>query len=583
VGKRTSDRADSTASSAAPQPFAAVELLWYGGTLILVSIPVALCVHAVASTNARAWEWPALAAIPLIVAAAMLLGAREVGPGRAAVAAASGAGVLVGVALALHAPAYWVSPDTAFHMAKVAVAADGHAWHDPIVRERTIYPFLYHWLLAWPVRAGAPLRDVMTAISAVAFVGTSVSFWWAARARLDPTRAAWAALALPLFFHAPTRAYMLLPDPSNLSWLFLFAGLGLLLRSETRPGVASIGAGAVFGAAGLIWYGHLPHLAILVLLLLVSHPKLAIRVAAGALPFALVFAIHLLAVSDAPGGEAIVAEGGEPLTDRLAAMIRNVLGLSGGAAWSEIPWWIGVLGIAMSVSQWKFLRSNLGIVLPRLTLAMGVCLFGSGLLFRYWEPFAWRYAYLFWVLLMLSAAAARPWRLAGRRIPATAIAAVLAVVLVPRWWLPVAWETERLSTAFEESGEQVAAFLEENTDFDEPVFASVATWEYAIGCCVPRPNLVGRGEGIHNYVPASVVGTRYRDYLAVVSGSSATENAAILAPYGFRYAVIHVRDTDRPGLAALAAGFEVRVLTAEYLVVDLQAPVESPAIPRQRR
>jgi len=563
----------------APRPSGRVELLAFIGALIVVAIPVALWVHAAAGVVETASVWPVLAAAPALLVAALLMVPRDPGPVRAAAAAATGAGVLVGIALALHAPAYWVSPDTAWHTAKVALAADGSALQDPILRVRTIYPFVYHWLLAWPVRAGVPLQDVMTLVSAVALSATCLSFWWAARARLDPVRAAWVALALPLFFHAPQRGYMLLPDPSNLSWALLFVGLGMVLRSESRPGTYAVLGGVSLGVAGLAWYGHLPYLALFALLLLVASPQLALRVVAGALPLAVVLGLHLLALPAGSGGGAIVGEGGDLLTERLAAMLRNVLGLSGGAAWAETPWWIGVVGAGALVYRWRFGAARAGIVLPRIALAVALCLCWAGLQLRYWEPFSWRYALVLWALLALVASDGRLLRPLGRRVPVMGVAAFLALALVPGWWLPVVWDSKRLSSLHAESGGAIEAFLESSTDAADPVFASVSTWEHVVGCCVPRPNLLDRDGGIYKYAPAELVEPRYRDYLAVVSTGSADEASAILAPYGFRYAVIHARDLERPGLAALARGFEPRVVTPEVLVVDLHAPLVPPSPP----
>ncbi len=520
---------------------------------------------------------PALAGI-----LALLVAGRDAGPLRAAAAAGLGGGVLVGIAGTLATPAYWFSPDVAWHTAKVALAADGHPWQDPILRVRSFYPFTFHWLLAWPVRLGLPLRAVMTGTSAVALVGVLASFWWCVRGRVGPVPAAWATLALPLAFPAPLRGYMLLPSPANLSWAPLLVGTGLALRAgTTKPGCGAVAAGALLGLAGLLWYGHLPLLGLLVVLLAVSSRPLALRLVAGASLPAAIFALHVLSLSpgEVSGFVAPSLEG--PLAERLAAMSRNALSLSGADPWGHAPWWIGLLAGAALAWSLRYPGDARGdrTMLPRMALAAGASLAAAGLLMRYWEPFSWRYAAVLWIVVLLLAASGRPWRIAGRSVPPTAALALLAVLLVPRWWLPVLQDTVAMDQLHEECGAEVSTFLEQHTAPDEPVFASAATWEHAIGCCTPRPNLVDRDMGTYKYAPPGVAAPRYRDYLAVVAAPTAAEARALLEPYGFRYAVIHVQDQARPGLAALARGYEPRLITRDYLVVDLDAPtLERPAI-----
>jgi hypothetical protein len=56
----------------------------------------------------------------------------------------SGAGALAGVLLAQPTPTNWLMSDVAWHVAKLALAADGAPLEDPILRVPTIYPFLFH-------------------------------------------------------------------------------------------------------------------------------------------------------------------------------------------------------------------------------------------------------------------------------------------------------------------------------------------------------------------------------------------------------------------------------------------------------
>jgi hypothetical protein len=118
----------------------------------------------------------------------------------------------------------------------------------------------------------------------------------------------------------------------------------------------------------------------------------------------------------------------------------------------------------------------------------------------------------------------------------------------------------------------VARFLEQHTQPDEPVFATTETWDRSIGCCVPRPNLVARRGGIYNFAPAEVVAPRWKTYLEVLEQHDPRAVRDALRPYGFRLVVVARDELSRPGLAAVARGFEAVLENGSYLIFDLERP-----------
>jgi hypothetical protein len=125
---------------------------------------------------------------------------------------------------------------------------------------------------------------------------------------------------------------------------------------------------------------------------------------------------------------------------------------------------------------------------------------------------------------------------------------------------------------YEREVRPVAAFLEQHTSFDEPVFASTDTWEEWVAISAPRPTLVDHLGGVFKYAPAKVAGPRWRLLQEIQGMQDAAEIAARLAPYGFRYALIAEGDRAQPGFAALAKGFETVLESGGAVVVDLTRP-----------
>jgi hypothetical protein len=302
----------------------------------------------------------------------------------------------------------------------------------------------------------------------------------------------------------------------------------------------------------------------------------------GALPCGLVLLFHLAALAregllGASGIRGPAVHGGWP--DWLALAGKNFLTLSGHLALSEVPCWIGPLLFALLAVSWlrrDRARPWIGPALAAACVALlGFALVGGRRL-TYGEAFLWRYTFVLYALLLLPAAAARPWRLAGREVPALAAAALAAALAVPGW-LVARYQASLVDLRhYEETVRPVQEFLETHTGFDEPVFAPVSIWEEAIACCAPRPNLVDRYGGQYKYAPASVSGPRWHAYSEVRRSRDPAEIAELLAPWGFRYAVVSTHPRA-PGFETLADGFEVVLRTPAYLVVDLRRPAQAPA------
>lgn len=554
---------------------------WFAG-LALSAVPVAAALWLREDGHGAPAVWGALQVLSLATVGALLLAARDPGARRCALAAGVGAGVLVGTALAQRAPTAWFMRDVAWHTAKVALTAAGHPIEDPILRVPTIYPPAFSALVGAPVALGVPLRAAMWSATAVSLAGTLAAFWFLARSFLTPRAAAWAALALPFVFYAPLNGYWLLPNPFNASLPFVFCGLGLLARGASgRPDVRTVAAGALLGLAGLLWYGHLLWVVPLALSLVLSRRAAFARVAAGAAPFALLFVVHLTVVARAGhlASAGVRAAEAAPVGERLLALARNLLTLTGGTALHEGPWWVGTLLLAAVVvalarrppvsSPSPGARVRALVPLAVLLLA---CALYAGLRMTYWDPFAWRYTFLAYALLVVAVGAARPWTVAGRALGPVVALGLAGVVSAPYLLRNVVAYSRVVAGQYEREVLPLARALDERTGPDEPVLASTETWERALACAAPRPTLVDRNGGTYKYAPASVAGPRWEaaQRLAATAGRDAL--LELLAPYGFRYAVVSRRDRSQPGYETLATGFEVVHAGGPYVLVDLTRP-----------
>jgi hypothetical protein len=559
---------------------------WLAG-LATTAVPLALVLRAVESVTLEA---ALVIGLGLALCAALVLvvpdeaQGDEVGGGRAAaLCAGAGAGLLVAVALSLRHPYGLIQLDVCWHSAKVAVAALGHPLDDPILRTPTIYPFLFSALLALPVALGLAVATVMQAVTPVSLAFALWGAWWMAGAFVGPQRAALAQLALPLFFYYPLGAYVLLPTPFNLSIGVVLAGLGPWARGAgaggraPRPGRLAA-AGTLLGTAGLLWYAHLLWITAAVLLWGMRRVRLARWVVVGAAVPAAVLALHvgLLAAEGNLGGAGITGDAPAELARaRLGGMLRNLMSSSGHEALDRVPSWIGPLlaaALVLAFARRPARRVDANGVLRWAALTIVVCIAWGGFRLTYWEPFSWRFLFLLEALCVVFVAGARPWRV-GRTSLGPVLAPVLAALVLPPWWMArMASLSDAASARQLERIGPVTEFLRASTAADEPVFASNKTWEQAIAIGAARPGFVDRNGGTYKYAPGARVAGRWRDLQALADLGDARAVAELLAPYGFRYAVVSDEDRARPGYEALARGFAAEIDAGGYRVVDLRQP-----------
>lgn len=502
---------------------------------------------------------------------------------RAALAAGAGAGVLVGILAALPTPTAWFMSDVAWHIAKVQHVARGHLFEDPILRVPTIYPFVYHALWAVPVALGAPLVLVMKLASLAGPAALCASFYaWVSRAA-GPQRAAWAALALPLVFYSSTAGYVYLPTPFNASLVFVFLALRELCGT---PDVARARrAGLWFSLAGLCWYGHLPWIVLALALWGWSRRAQLLQIVLGALPGALLLLVHLGTLRALGHGDASAIADGEAaasLAERVAGLGRNALHLSGGIALEGSAWWVGPLLGLVALGAWRAGRApgpraddpradgpRADGPLREALLALVPCLLAAGLWMTFWQPFSARYVFVLAALALGWLAASRA-AVPGTRWPLLALLACAAPWVSGLAAQKHLVKSRQFQAEHVQGGAELAAWLRANVPPDEPVFASTDTWDRAIGCVEPRANLVARRGGLYNFAPADVVGPRWADYQAVLAAPDAAAVRQLLAPYGFRYAVLAREELGKhPGLRALARGAPVRFENRLFLAVEL--------------
>lgn len=517
-----------------------------------------------------------LTALGLVVAFGVIA---PVDASERAVAFAGGAfyGLIAGVLLAQPTPTCWLMSDVAWHTAKVARVAEGAWLEDPLLRVPTIYPFVFHLVLALPVVLGASLFWVMWAVSPLVLVLLGSSFAWMLRAFVDARRAVWGALALPFFFYAPSEGFAYLPNPFNASLAAVFLGLGACFRAERTGKVRwALAGGGALGLAGITWYGHLPWITAAVIVWGLRARRSALWTVLGASPAALVLGVHLLRLSGTGRGRgaAIVESGAsEELAERAAGVLRNLTTLSGSAPLAGSAWWLGPTLLLLLMVAW---RSNRGsserapsLLLSSMVL-VGLALLGAGFLMTFWRPFSWRYGFLFYALALAFAARSRPFRWGRWSLPALAACAAIAPWFAGRGALLCLTRSRVFAENQAEGGAEVGRFLAERTRSDEPVFASNDTWDRVVGGNVPRPGLVARNGGIYNFAPADVVAPRWRAYQETLAATDADVVMSALAPYGFRYAVVGRDEAERtPGLGVVARSFERVLETPRYWIVDL--------------
>jgi len=430
-------------------------------------------------------------------------------------------------------------------------------------------------LVGAPVALGVSLNTAMWATTALSLTGTLAGYWFLTRTFLKPYAAAWTAVALPLVFYAPMNGYWLLPNPFNASIPFVFLGLGLVALGT--PGACrrklALG-GALLGFAGLLWYGHLLWIVPFACVWGWGRRASFARLVAGAALPALVLIVHVAWVWRAGNlGSARITNAEElDVGERLFAMGRNMITLTGDAALHAAPWWVGALFLpALLVSLLR--RPRAGIDGPRVLRALvpflALCIVYAGLQLTYWRPFSWRYAFLLYSMLLIVIAAARGWTLGGRAVGPITVLALGSVVCAPLMMRYVVEYSRVVQATYEQDVLPLARFIEERTEPDEPVLASTDTWEKALACAVPRPSLVDRNGGTYKYAPATIAGPRWRALERLKKATDRDELLALLEPYDFRFAVVSRRDRAHAGFETLVTSFEAVFEGDTYVVVDL--------------
>jgi hypothetical protein len=271
---------------------------------------------------------------------------------------------------------------------------------------------------------------------------------------------------------------------------------------------------------------------------------------------------------------------GDELAARFVGLARNLMTLSGSAALPEAAWWIGPTLLAGAVAALARPRNDGADggrrfpVLLVLALALtAACLLAATWRMTFWRPFSWRYGFLLFALVLAFATTARPFLVAGRRIPFVALPALAAPWMAGAGALACLVRSHAYVELHAAGGAEVGRFLVERTGPDEPVFATPDTWDRVVAPLAPRPNLVARNGGLYNFAPADVVAPRWTAYEQALAAGSAGEAREALRPFGARLAVLAREELARhAGLAALAGGFDVVLENARYVVVDLDAP-----------
>lgn len=551
---------------------------WCAGALV-TGAPVAAGFAALAPDAGSATTLVCLCVIAWASGPLMLLLRVEPSAERCAFAAGAGAGVLCGAIAAFPTPTAWFMSDVAWHVAKVARVALGHPLDDPILNVPTIYPFTFHAALAVPVALGAPVVLVMKICSVLVVAFLLGSFHALASAVAGVRRAAWAALALPLFFYASTAGYAFLPTAFNASLGFVFLGLlGLVAGTRSGSRRACALGGSALGVAGLCWYGHVPWIALAVLGWGFTRRRLLAAAIVGAAPTMLVLLVHVAYVRAIGNGDSAAIVAGETaasLAERLGGMGRNLLTLSGGFALDGAAVWVGpALLVLLLAGGLRGRDSDRSAEAPlRWSIASSaVLLVAAGLFMTFWSPFSSRYGFVLYATVLVCVASGREWTVARRPVGLLVLAACAAPLSAGNAVLLHLQRSRSFADQYARGGSDVARYLAEHTSVAEPVFASTDTWDRAIGCSLPRANLVARRAGIYNFAPADVVAPRWKDYVELLELSDPAAVRARLAPYGFHRAVVARAEAHVPGLGALARGFTPVLETELYVIVDLDQP-----------
>ncbi len=163
------------------------------------------------------------------------------------------------IILAIQFPIFIYSPDGSFHAAKILRASEGDYFTDPFTGVATIYPSLFHLFYGLINRAIEfnPIQIVQV-IVVVDFFALFVAFYYCVTAFLENTEeASFCVLALPLVIYAPTSHYILIPQPSSFSFVFLLLCIGALYRYVMNLRSHHLMLGGVMGGIAVnIWWSN---------------------------------------------------------------------------------------------------------------------------------------------------------------------------------------------------------------------------------------------------------------------------------------------------------------------------------------
>lgn len=161
--------------------------------------------------------------------------------------------------LAVQFPITLYSPDVSFHAAKLLRATSGEFFVDPFTGTPTLYPTLFHLCFGLLNRAlRLQAHELISLITVVNFAGLFAGFYYFVRPFFaNAELASLCVLALALVFPAPTGHYILLAQPSNFSFVFLFAGFGALYRYLLSSKVVYLVAGGLLTSLAVnIWWSN---------------------------------------------------------------------------------------------------------------------------------------------------------------------------------------------------------------------------------------------------------------------------------------------------------------------------------------
>jgi hypothetical protein len=163
------------------------------------------------------------------------------------------------------------SPDGSFHAARILRASQGEFFVDPFTGVRSIYPSLFHVFFGQLNRIlNLTPQYVVQMIILLDFIGLFAAVYYLASSFFDTAeQASLCVLSLPLVFYAPTSRYLLLPQPSSFSFVFLIFGMGAMYRYiVNRKPVYLLCGGVLVSLAVNVWWAHAFTVVAIILLLL---------------------------------------------------------------------------------------------------------------------------------------------------------------------------------------------------------------------------------------------------------------------------------------------------------------------------